>query len=101
MIPSAFARSVVCLGAIVGTLTGINAVAALPEWDTKNYFLQTQAGLEQNPITAVLQSRDGYLWIGTYTGLLRFDGIQFTVFNSGNLFSSRLGQIGGKTKTLS
>ena len=28
-------------------------------------------------ITAILQSRAGYLWLGTYHGLARFDGDQF------------------------
>ncbi len=93
MIPSAFTKSVVSLWAILWATVDIHAAGSLPEWDTKNYFLQTQAGLEQNPITAVLQSRDGYLWIGTYTGLLRFDGVQFTVFNPGNSRGLRNGRI--------
>ena len=41
-------------------------------------------GLEQNPVTAVVQTRDGYLWLGTYTGLMRFDGVRVTVFDSAN-----------------
>ncbi len=41
-------------------------------------------GLEQNPVTAVVQTREGYLWLGTYTGLMRFDGVHVTVFDSGN-----------------
>lgn len=43
---------------------------------------QVEQGLEQNPVTAVVQSRDGYLWLGTYTGLMRFDGVRVTVFDS-------------------
>ena len=30
-------------------------------------------------VTRLLQTRDGYLWIGTYTGVVRFDGRQFYV----------------------
>ncbi len=41
-----------------------------------------EAGWQQ-PVTAVLQSHDGYLWLGTYHGLVRFDGSRFTVFDSG------------------
>ena len=41
-------------------------------------------GLPVNSINALLQSRDGYLWIGTFDGLVRFDGVRFTVFNSAN-----------------
>jgi len=44
----------------------------------------TENGLPQNSITALIQTRDGYLWLGTFGGLARFDGIKFTVFNSGN-----------------
>src|SRR5215472_14974756 len=39
---------------------------------------------QQNPVTAIVQSRDGYLWLGTYHGLVRFDGVRSTVFDSGN-----------------
>jgi ligand-binding sensor domain-containing protein/signal transduction histidine kinase len=35
-------------------------------------------------VTAVVQTHDGYLWLGTYHGLVRFDGVRFTVFDSGN-----------------
>ena len=43
---------------------------------------QTQEGLPSNKIGVVLQARDGYLWIGTYEGLIRFDGVKFTLFDS-------------------
>jgi ligand-binding sensor domain-containing protein len=41
-----------------------------------------QQGLEQNPITSVVQTSDGYLWVGTYTGLLRYDSVRVLVFDS-------------------
>lgn len=37
-------------------------------------------GLPQVSVNALLQGRDGYLWIGTYGGLARFDGDSFTTF---------------------
>lgn len=40
--------------------------------------------MEINSVTTLLQTRDGYLWLGTYNGLMRFDGIRFTVFSSAN-----------------
>ena len=43
---------------------------------------QVGGDLEQNAVTAVVQSRDGYLWLGTYTGLLRYDGVRVTVFDA-------------------
>jgi ligand-binding sensor domain-containing protein/tRNA A-37 threonylcarbamoyl transferase component Bud32 len=44
----------------------------------------TDDGLPNNYISAVLQTGDGYLWVGTYEGLVRFDGVTFTVFNKDN-----------------
>ena len=41
-------------------------------------------GLPQNKVSAVLQTRDGYIWIGTYNGLARFDGVRFVCYDSGN-----------------
>jgi ligand-binding sensor domain-containing protein/signal transduction histidine kinase len=41
---------------------------------------QTDSGLPQNTVHAVLQASDGYLWIGTEAGLVRFDSTQFKVF---------------------
>jgi ligand-binding sensor domain-containing protein len=43
---------------------------------------QTEQGLPQNSVTCLLQSREGYLWFGTYAGLVRFDGVRFVVFDS-------------------
>lgn len=40
--------------------------------------------LPSRAVIAVLQTRDGYLWLGTFKGLVRFDGIHFTVFNQSN-----------------
>ncbi|PYS97808.1 MAG: hypothetical protein DMF63_18660 [Acidobacteria bacterium] len=42
----------------------------------------TEDGIPQNTVTSIVQTRDGYIWIGTFGGLARFDGIRFTVFDS-------------------
>ncbi len=34
-------------------------------------------GLPANGVNAVLQTRDGYIWLGTTSGLFRFDGVAF------------------------
>ncbi len=41
-------------------------------------------GLPQNGILAIAQGRDGYLWLGTEAGLVRFDGVSFTTFTTAN-----------------
>jgi len=42
---------------------------------------QTAEGLPQNSVLPIVQTRDGYLWLGTQEGLVRFDGVRFTVFD--------------------
>ena len=37
-----------------------------------------EEGLPNNALTSVIQTRDGYLWIGTWAGITRFDGVRFT-----------------------
>jgi len=44
----------------------------------------TEDGLPQNRVACMQQTRDGYLWLGTWFGLARFDGLRFTVFNKQN-----------------
>ena len=39
-------------------------------------------GLPVNSINAIIQDRTGYIWAATWDGLVRFDGVRFTVFNS-------------------
>ena len=41
-------------------------------------------GLPQSSIITMTQTRDGYLWLGTVNGLVRFDGMKFTVFDEDN-----------------
>jgi ligand-binding sensor domain-containing protein/signal transduction histidine kinase len=36
-----------------------------------------EKGLPDNSVTAILQTSDGYLWVGTAGGLARFDGVRF------------------------
>ncbi|MCP5052245.1 MAG: response regulator [bacterium] len=43
-----------------------------------------ESGLPGNAVYAIHQTHDGYLWLGTGDGLVRFDGFQFTVFNRVN-----------------
>ncbi len=45
---------------------------------------QIQQGLPQATIYSILQSHDGYLWLGTQRGLVRFDGVRFTSFDGGD-----------------
>ncbi|MEK7782268.1 MAG: two-component regulator propeller domain-containing protein [Verrucomicrobiota bacterium] len=50
---------------------------AIETWRSDN-------GLPQNTVTALLQTRRGYIWAGTYNGVVEFDGVRFKVFDSSN-----------------
>jgi ligand-binding sensor domain-containing protein/signal transduction histidine kinase len=45
---------------------------------------RTQEGLPENRVQAISGTSDGYLWIGTPGGLVRFDGVRFVVYNRDN-----------------
>jgi ligand-binding sensor domain-containing protein len=52
-----------------------------------NWLVQTwesEDGLPENSATAMVQTPDHYLWFGTFNGLVRFDGVRFTVFDTSN-----------------
>ncbi len=53
--------------------------------------IQETQGLSYNVINCLLQDREGYLWIGTYSGLNRFDGTHFTVFKADRNQATSLG----------
>ena len=46
-------------------------------WDTEN-------NLPSSTVTSIAQTPDGYLWVGTYNGLARFDGARFVTFDPVN-----------------
>lgn len=48
---------------------------AITSWNEKD-------GLPPATIWALAQDADGYLWVGTREGLLRFDGVRFTTWES-------------------
>jgi ligand-binding sensor domain-containing protein/signal transduction histidine kinase len=78
--------SVCCLGLMF--LACIRAVALDPRYSLRHYGYQawqTDEGLPQNTVHAVLQTRDGFLWFATEAGLVRFDGAQFAVFDKSNV----------------
>ena len=51
-------------------------------------FVVTQFGLDdglpQSSVNDIIQTRDGYIWLATFGGLVRFDGNSFTTFNRSN-----------------
>jgi hypothetical protein len=46
---------------------------------------EIEHGLPQATVNAISRTRDGYLWLGTQEGLVRFDGARFEIFNKYNV----------------
>ena len=65
-------------------LSGAGAPAGLaPEKALHDLLIErwtTEEGLPSHALNDILYHSDGYLWIATYTGLVRFDGLGFEVF---------------------
>ena len=49
--------------------------------DYSRRIWRSEDGLPQNKIQVITQTPEGYLWIGTSGGLVRFDGVHFAVFD--------------------
>src|SRR5437764_12008242 len=76
-------RSSVVLSLLVLAASAVGARGPGPRRSLDQLVAQrwtTEQGLPQGPVTAILQTRDGYLWVATFGGLARFDGLGFTVF---------------------
>ncbi len=76
-------------GLLAALLIGVGAPAfALdPSLQLSQYVLdnwQIPEGLPQTSVQAIARTPDGYLWVGTQEGLCRFDGVRFTVYDTGN-----------------
>ncbi len=62
----------------------MSAAALQPSTPLADYAHQAwvmENGLPQNSVQALVQTRDGFLWLGTEAGLARFDGSGFQVFD--------------------
>src|SRR5579862_3597282 len=58
-------------------LSAVDSVHAQYGFET----LTVDNGLPENEIRGITQTPEGYLWIATFNGLARFDGVHLTVFN--------------------
>jgi ligand-binding sensor domain-containing protein/signal transduction histidine kinase len=67
-----------------GSLAAALAATTEPTADYLVDSWQTEDGLPQSSVMAIVQTPDGYLWLATFGGLARFDGVRFTVFDTGN-----------------
>ena len=77
-----------CCGALAalllltGPAPGLTPTQALDRYVHRVWT--TDEGLPQNAVYATVTSREGYVWLGTDEGLVRFDGVRFTTFDRTN-----------------
>lgn len=86
--PHRWQRRIVVVALAAGLLAGFVIAPAYGQSYPKQYVAavwQTEQGLPQNSVNALLQDHDGYIWTGTYGGLARFDGQRFTPFGLADL----------------
>src|SRR4051812_18437167 len=80
------ARAGIVLAMMLGALAArgasaadqVNAPVSLADWVIRSWEIED--GLPQNTVNAMVQTRDGFLWVGTNAGLARFDGVRFRTF---------------------
>jgi signal transduction histidine kinase len=65
--------------AAASTCSGLEPTTPLAEFGRQSWTMES--GLPQNSVHALAQTRDGFLWLGTEAGLVRFDGISFLVLD--------------------
>jgi signal transduction histidine kinase/ligand-binding sensor domain-containing protein len=82
--PGARFRLVTALAA--GALPASPLLALDPHRASSQYVVTRWGAddLPSNTVHALLQTRDGYLWLGTSAGLARFDGARLVLFNGRN-----------------
>ena len=64
------------------TLMALDPQKAITQY--KLDIWQVERGFPQNSVFAIVQTHEGYIWLGTLDGFVRFDGIRFKVFNKDN-----------------
>jgi len=77
------------VGILLAAATAVFTQYQIESWTTDN-------GLPQNTVHSIVQTPNGYLWLATLDGLVRFDGVRFTVFNKQNtksINSNRFSQL--------
>jgi signal transduction histidine kinase/ligand-binding sensor domain-containing protein/CheY-like chemotaxis protein len=75
-------RALLCVCASASLAYALDPSKAITQY--RQWVWTTDNGLPQNTVTAITQTDDGYIWLGTEEGLARFDGLRFVLFNEEN-----------------
>src|ERR1700684_50632 len=89
-------RQLVVIAVLASTCCAYRAYALDPD-RTMSQYAREQWGRERGfpggTVTAITQTRDGYLWIGTDKGLIRFDGLDFRVLQQASPTTFSIGAV--------
>ncbi len=66
---------------IISFLFSLTVTAQSPDF---KFSFNINDGLSDNRVYSIIQDDRGFIWLGTHNGLSRFDGKNFTVFNTNN-----------------
>jgi ligand-binding sensor domain-containing protein/signal transduction histidine kinase len=93
--PAGSLKLIAVAGYICFLLLPAHVFALNPSRSVGQYLCQNWArddGLPVNGINAIAQTTDGFLWLGTQKGLVRFDGVEFKVLSlpSGRPFRNQV-----------
>ena len=86
------AGTFICVYFAALSFASLNPFKAIRQYHQDQWT--TDQGLPQNDILAIVQTPDAFLWFATEDGLVRFDGLEFTVFNSNNTPALKVSSIG-------
>lgn len=76
---------------------GLDPSQSIEQYGLDNWT--SREGLPQNSVNVILQTRDGYTWLGTEEGLVRFDGVHFTVYSTRTIAAFRQNTVAALAQT--
>src|ERR1700722_14807711 len=95
-------RTIILAGMLLSFIPAVYAAGTNEDWLARSW--QTEDGLPNNSVEGVAQTTDGYLWVGTPTGLSKFDGLHFETVSLTNLIPlpnrGIIAMIRGRSSTL-
>ena len=69
-------------------VSNVSAEETKSEWGYFMYLYDNSNGLATSEANAVVQTNIGFIWIGAYSGLTRYDGIEFNRFDANSGITS-------------
>jgi signal transduction histidine kinase/ligand-binding sensor domain-containing protein/CheY-like chemotaxis protein/HPt (histidine-containing phosphotransfer) domain-containing protein len=97
MEPRAFRGLFLCAFLLAAPAAALDPARPVTEYGHQSW--SSREGLPQNTINDIAQSRDGYLWLATRGGLVRFDGVRFSPQEVGDVAEKLHGDPAGNLWT--